>query len=148
MIVVRDVFYVNEDRGLVMEIVDPKTGEIKQKKGRTKQADKDSCDINFILARYQKTGMLPDMIQAEPKYGDFSDVPSFQEACEIVSLAQEQFEALDAKVRQRFNHDPKEMLAFVADKANEKEMVELGLALPKPAQSPTVGAVGVAVAPK
>jgi phage internal scaffolding protein len=103
----------------------------------TKQSDKDSCDINLILDRYAKTGVLPDLITKDPQYGDFTDVPTYQEACSIVSLAEAQFEALDAKTRERFGNDPALMLDFCSKSENHDEMVKLGLAIAKPANQGT-----------
>lgn len=130
---IRSIFDPSEDEGIDFRVADPKTGEFKFHPGRTKQSDKDSCDINLILKRYESTGILPDLIRAEPRYGDFSDVPSYQEACDIVERANTQFEALEARVRDRFNNDPRQMLAFCANPANKAEMVAMGLALPPPA---------------
>lgn len=137
---VRDAFSVIEDAGLSSDYIDPKTGEVRRKKGKTRQSEKDSCDINLILARYQKTGMLPEMIKADPRYGDFSAVPDFLEAQEIVAKATEQFEALDAAVRYRFENDPAKMLAFVADPKNGAELVKLGLAVKKEKATEVVAA--------
>ena len=61
---------------------------------RTKQSFKDECDINNILKKYNKTGQLPAMIKADPKYGDFSNSASYQESLNLVLLAQEQFSNL------------------------------------------------------
>lgn len=96
---------------------------------KTKQADAESADINFIMSRYEKTGQLPQMIRNEPSYGDFSDIHSFHEAMEIVGHANSQFYALDGTVRARFGNDPAQMLAFVSDPKNREEMVKLGLAV-------------------
>jgi len=109
-------------------------------KGRTKQSMKDECDINKITARYERTGALPDMIREDPQYGDFSDVPSFQEALHLVSLAETQFGALDARVRARFENDPAQFLAFATDPANLGEMVKLGLAVERPSPTPSPAA--------
>lgn len=122
---------VDPSVGLDCREVDPKTGEFVYVT-RTKQADKDGCDINKILARYVKTGQLPDLIRKDARYGDFASVPGYQESLEIISKAQEQFEALGARVRERFHNDPAEMLAFCSDPKNAKEMIELGLAVPAP----------------
>lgn len=105
---------------------------IKCGKSHTKQEFKEECDINNILKRYENDGLLPDMIKVDPQYGDFSNVASYQEACNITIKAQEQFLALSAKVRAKFNHDPAEMLAFVANPKNKEELVELGLAVKAP----------------
>lgn len=95
---------------------------------RAKQAFKAECDINRIMDRYKKTGQLPDLISREPRYGDFSEVPDYLGALEVVRKAQEQFMALPAKVRSRFDNDPAKMLEFV-EGADEKDLVEAGLAV-------------------
>lgn len=95
------------------------------------QAEKDSCDINNILKRFEKTGMLPEMIEREPRYGDFSEVPDYQQACEIVERAEAQFMALDAGVRSRFANDPSKFLEFMHDEKNVEEIVKMGLATKK-----------------
>lgn len=117
-------------------VLDSKTGEYVFHPGRTKQADRDSCDINKILERFELTGQLPDMITRDPVYGDFADVPSYQESLNVVSMAHEQFAALSAKVREHFHNDPAEMLEFCSDPANGEEMVKLGLAVKRPESSP------------
>lgn len=93
----------------------------------TKQADRDAADINNILKRYEKTGELPNMIKRDPVWGDFADMPTFQEAFEVVAKAEEQFAALDAQVRRRFDNDPALFLAFASDPQNTEEMRSLGL---------------------
>jgi len=113
---------------------------------RTKQSFKDDSDINNITKRYERTGQLPDLIKVEPRYGDFSDVPSYQESLHIVNHANEQFHALDAHLRSRFNNDPSEFLAFATNPASLAEMVKLGLAVEKP-QDPTPSPAAPGVAP-
>lgn len=129
---IRSIYDPSEDPGIDCT-VDSATG--KKIPSLTKQADKEACDINKILERYNRTGQLPDLILEDPRYGDFSSVPTFQEAFEIVARAEAQFSALDARVRDRFTNDPVAMLAFCNDPANFEEMVKLGLALPRPAQT-------------
>ena len=119
-------------KGIVCEDFDPITGELMPP--RTKQSDKEGCDIHTILRRIEQGGMLPEMMRQNPQYGDFSTVKDFQTSMDIVFKAQEQFEALPAAVRDKFDHDPAKMLAFVADPRNAGELVKLGLALPKKAQ--------------
>jgi len=99
-------------------------------KGKTKQADAKDCDLNVIMSRYEKTGLLPQMILDNPQYGDFSEAPQFQEALNIVMKAEEQFLALDAKTRMRFNNSPAEFLAFVTNEDNRDEIIDMGLAKP------------------
>jgi len=95
---------------------------------KTQQSAAQECDINYIMQRYEKTGILPDLIKADPRYGDFSAVPDYQKAMEIVAHAEEQFAALDAPIRRRFNDDPANFLGFCEDPQNVDELVKLGLA--------------------
>lgn len=99
---------------------------------RTKQSDAEAADINFIMKRYEQTGQLPEMINREASYGDFSDMGSYQEALNIVQFAQSQFYALDAHIRARFGNDPAQFLAFTNDPKNLPEMVKMGLAVERP----------------
>jgi hypothetical protein len=99
--------------------------------GVSSMADKsfaDSCNINTILAGYKRAGVNPFQFASDPGlYGDFSDVPTFQDAQNFIMRANDQFMTLDAKVRKRFDNDPGQFLAFVQDPSNDSEMYALGL---------------------
>lgn len=100
---------------------------------RVQQHFAEECDINTIVRTANKNGRLPDMIKMNPRYGDFSDALSFQEALDVVNLAHEQFSALPSHVREKFLNDPARFLAFVEDpKTPANELVELGLAKKQP----------------
>lgn len=98
------------------------------KDGMTKQSFKDECTISKIVEKAEKTGQLPAMIAADPQYGDFSSVPDYQSALNLVLKAEEQFNALSAAVRDRFDNDPSKFLAFMEDSKNVDEAVRMGLA--------------------
>lgn len=104
----------------------------------TKQSFKDEADVNNILQKYTESGVLPSSLQGDPLYGDFAEVPSFQESQNIVIKAEMQFQGLSAQVRKRFNNEPEEFLAFVNDPKNANEMVSLGLAFKKDEIIPVV----------
>lgn len=97
----------------------------------TNQESKEECDINNILAKYNKTGVLPTLIKQNPIYGDFSEALDYQQSLEVISKAEMQFKALPAKARDKFQNDPVKFLEFVHDPKNAKEMEELGLATKK-----------------
>lgn len=101
-------------------------------KSTVKQSFKDECDINNIMKKYINYGTLPQMINENAQYGDFVDVPTYHESCNIVLKAEEQFNALPANVRKRFGNDPAEMLAFCSNPENLEEMYKLGLAIKPP----------------
>lgn len=93
----------------------------------TKQADKNSCDINLMMARYQATGELPHAPYKKPKYGDFSQAQNFQDALDLVQEAEVNFQNLPAKVRAKFKNNPFEVLNFLDNAENLEEAIELGL---------------------
>lgn len=93
----------------------------------TDQSQAAASDVNHIMDRFFKTGVLPGT-DTKALYGDYTNVPDYQESLNIVSRATQQFAALNAKARNRFNGDPAEFLAFVADPQNAQELIKLGLA--------------------
>ncbi len=105
--------------------------------GRTKQSFVKECDINNILAKYQKTGALTHLQNHGAQYGDATAV-SFTEAMQIVTKAQTMFEELPSSLRTRFANDPAQFMDFVQTPGNEDEMRDLGLLPLKSEQSATL----------
>lgn len=100
----------------------------------TKQAFKDECDVNMIMKKFERTGMVAHLAQYQGSYADVSAGLDFQASLDMVQRAHDAFMTLPAKVRKRFENDPGAFLDFVNDPANEKEMIELGLKeAPQPA---------------
>lgn len=99
----------------------------------TEQAHATDSDINVIMLRYQKTGVLPQGNGGTLVFGDLSDVPTYLEAQIILANANESFAQLPANVRERFMNDPSKFLAFMEDDSNYDEAVKLGLVV-KPVQ--------------
>lgn len=98
--------------------------------GRTKQSHKDECDINQIMARYQKTGILDFTAKHEAQYGDVVGL-DFQRGLEIIGQAKAMFADMPSKLRARFSNDPGEFLDFVQDPENREEARRLGLLKPE-----------------
>lgn len=92
----------------------------------TRQEFKDECDINVIMSQYVTRGIIPVSVGIGT-YGDFSEVGDYMEAQQLILRARAQFDSLDAKVRERFGHDPAEFLKFITDKSNLDEARKLGL---------------------
>lgn len=106
-----------------------------QDKSLTKQAEAEMCDINFIMRKYDKSGLVSHLNDRPGFYADVSSVPDYQASLAIVRQAQQVFAELPGKMRARFNNDPAEYLAFVENPANREEMIELGM-IPKPEPVP------------
>lgn len=93
---------------------------------RTKQSFAKECDINHIMAKYQKTGAITHFAKHSPQYG-IADGQTFQDAMNLVCEAQEMFNELPSSIRSRFGNDPAAFLDFVQDEGNADEMIKLGL---------------------
>lgn len=101
---------------------------------RAQQQFKDECDINSILRRFEKTRTLP-IVDTPPSFGDFSNVPSFTEALNLLNDARESFMDLSAVQRAHFDNDPAKFLDFCSNPANADKLVELGFMV-RPAPTP------------
>lgn len=86
--------------------------DIDPAKCKTEQAHKQECDINYILKRYRKTGMLPVANRA-PQFGDAITMNSFNAAMNTVAEGKSAFEALPAAVRRKFKNNPKYWLESI-----------------------------------
>jgi len=95
----------------------------------TKQSFTEECNINNIMAKYQKTGALDHVNKHQPSYG-YASSNTFQESLEIVKRGQEMFNDLPSSIRNKFGNKPAEFLEFVQNPENLKEMQEMGLANP------------------
>jgi phage internal scaffolding protein len=87
---------------------------------------KDECDINTILEKFNVTGMLPQS-PLSPRYGDFTGISDYHTALNRVFAAQDEFDALPAQIRARFQNDPAQLIEFLQDEANRPEAESLGL---------------------
>lgn len=93
----------------------------------TKDADADSCDINRIMERYKRDGLIEHVAMAQGQYGDFTEGFDFREVQDRIVKANELFEVLPSDMRKQFDNDPAAFFEFVADPANKDLMQEMGL---------------------
>lgn len=103
---------------------------------RTQQNFAEEADINTIVNRFLRTGVMPNSIDAPPQFADFEEVFDFQSAMNTIRAAQESFNALPARTRARFGNDPHEFVAFCSDENNAEEMIKMGLRVPPPTTAP------------
>lgn len=105
---------------------------IECKGGRTKQSMRNDCDINNIIKKYVKTGVMPPPTK-KAIYGDFSMMPNMQERYNAMIRAEGAYNSLSPQVRDRFK-TPKELLMFLSDKNNMAEAERLGLVVKRQEQ--------------
>jgi len=104
-----------------------------KKEGMTKQSFRDECNINKIMAKFQRTGLINHYAKHAPQYMDIPAI-DYHEALNIVADAESMFEELPSTIRAQFENDPHKFLEFVQDPNNLDKMREMGLA--KPSQAP------------
>lgn len=100
------------------------------------QSAEEESNINTIVRRFGISGELPGGY-AMPQSGDFTNIPDFHTAMNLVRKAQEEFVKVPAEVRARFNNDPGRFMDFFDDPANYDEALKLGLVNARPPVPPS-----------
>lgn len=106
----------------------------------TQQHFKDECDVNKIMEKFRKTGVITHVRNVQGHYGDFSVLPSYHEAKNAILAADDMFMSLPAEIRARFDNDAGDFLDFTQNPANKDEMIALGL-IPKPVVEAPISSV-------
>jgi len=73
--------------------------------GAAKQEFKDDADINRIIAKYRRTGVLDQASQA-PVFGEDVGFKTYADAFETLERAREQFLRLPPEIRLELGNDP------------------------------------------
>jgi phage internal scaffolding protein len=89
--------------------------------GCTHQEQKDDCDINNILEKYRRTGVVNHLNKYGEQYGDFTQI-DYQTAQNQVATVNSMFADLPAQERARFNNEPQQFLEFIAQQSNIDDM--------------------------
>lgn len=95
------------------------------------QSAEEESNINTIVRRFGISGELPGGVDM-PQSGDFTNIPDFHTAMNLVRQAQEEFVRVPAEIRARFNNDPGRFMSFFDDPANYDEALKLGLVNARP----------------
>lgn len=115
----------------------PAVGHVCDGPSRTEQHHKRETEINGVVYRFMRTGILGDPNSyRDMHFGDFSQIGSYQDAQNAIVDAKERFSALPAKVRAEFDNDPGKLLAALSDGSQLEKLVKLGLVS---APAPEVG---------
>lgn len=94
--------------------------------GRTRQEMTKECDINRIMARFDKTGAMEHVNKHAASYGDF-DALDFHSALNLLKRTEQMFAELPADLRRDFGEDPAAFLSYVQDPANLEVLEKRGL---------------------
>ena len=96
----------------------------------TEQHHKDACNINNIVAKYHKTGVMSNMRVSAPVFKDCTANDFFEIQNQFLE-ASDAFASLSSSVRKRFGNDPHNLIEFLDDPKNRDEAVKLGLIDPQ-----------------
>lgn len=94
---------------------------------RTQANFADECNINNIMAKYQKYGVIDAVQNTEGRFGDFTDIGDYHSAMNAITDAKQRFAELPSSIRKRFGNDPAALLEFLQDEENIDEAIKLGL---------------------
>ena len=89
------------------------------------QSAEEESNINTIVRRFGISGELPNDLRM-PQSGDFTGLPDFHTAMNLVRQAQEEFVRVPAEVRARFANDPQAFMNFFENPENYDEARRLG----------------------
>ncbi len=96
-----------------------------------KQSFREECDINTIMKKYEKTGLIEHLNRHQGDYGNFIGYEAYHESLNKLLAAQEAFASIPSSIRRKFGNDPAEFLEFAQNPENLDQMIEMGLAPPK-----------------
>lgn len=92
----------------------------------TEQGHKRECDVNEIIKKYDKQGLISHISEIEAKFGDVTGA-DFKLMNDKVANAMSMFEKLPAAIRKRFRNSPGLLLEFMENENNREEAIKLGL---------------------
>lgn len=92
----------------------------------TEQSHKDMCDVNKIIRKYDRDGLITHVSKFEAHFGDVTGL-EFKAAQDQVIAAQRMFDDLPSNIRKEFGNDPGNLLSFMDNPDNRDKAIELGL---------------------
>lgn len=90
----------------------------------------DDCDINMIMSRYVRTGVLDHLNNASALFADVSALGDYTTLASSLESAQEAFMQLPAAIRKAMGNDPANFESFVSDSSNNELLKMHGLIVP------------------
>lgn len=123
--------------------------DFKGEKSLTQQQFAGDVDVNNIVARFMKTGMLSDddVSRRAAVYADVSNVGDYQTMLNTINKVKAEFDKMPADIKNEFDNDPALMLDFMSKPENLDDCIEMGLlpaSLKNAGVKPATGADGIA----
>ena len=101
-------------------------GTINEEPSLTKQSFRTEVDINQIIKRYDRDGIIATVETAAGHFIDTTGIPSYREALDTMLQIEGEFAQLPARVRAEYDNDPALWADMIrtADRATLNEFVE------------------------
>lgn len=90
----------------------------------TEQHHEKSCNINNIMARFTKTGVIDHINRHQANYGDVTGA-DFKAAQDLVAEQKSVFHELPAAIREQFDNDPANYLDLMMTDEGVEELREM-----------------------
>jgi hypothetical protein len=121
------------------------TKQPKEHRSKVLQSERDSSDINNIMARAHKTGQLP-VLMGRKEVQPLPDAQTYQDCLNKVVFAQQAFEQLPSNIRTIFENDPKNLLSAISQSQSDDnlkaKLQEIGILERPPAEQSGEAASG------
>lgn len=95
---------------------------------RTKQSFSNECNVNIIMKKYSKTGLVAHIAKHQGSYGDLTNSADYHQSMNSLLEADSAFASLPSEIRNEFHNNPAEFLDFAQDPENSHKLIEMGLA--------------------
>ena len=89
----------------------------------TQQHFKEAVDINNILSKYRKTGIVEHVKRAQAIYGDFTELGQYAVHLDKVAKAQQAFDMLPAELRNQFNNSIPGFFEYIQKPENKDQCI-------------------------
>lgn len=110
--------------------VPPKKGVKFSKPSLTQQHERYETDIHNILLKHatpEALALYGNGRAQKAFYGDFSELPSFDQVMQMQARATEYFEGLPSAIRAQFQNDPTMFIKQVGNPQNAETLVKMGI---------------------
>lgn len=84
-------------------------------------------DINTILSKYRKTGVITHIARAKAIYGNFTELKDVADAMNVTAKASQVFDSLPAEIRNEFKNSIPGFFEYIQDPKNRARCEELGI---------------------
>lgn len=102
------------------------------------QQFKDECDVNRVIARFEKTGQITHLAKMEGRYVGLGESTDLMTALNRVRKAEEAFMSLPAELRAKCDHDPARFLDMINDPSKHEMLSDYGV-IERPQKKVSIG---------